>query len=94
MDKKLTIGASCTWGEGPDVLLVLDGKPLVCYEDPKNDPPPRGQWKHGYVSKGSIDLTRNEALELAEQLFRAAAACRELDDGLKEYFELEGQIAH
>lgn len=87
MDRKLDIGASCTWGDGPDVLVTLDGKAFICYENPKNDPPPRGQWTHGYVSKGSFDLTQAEARELAAQLLRAADACKELEDALEEYNE-------
>ena len=90
MDKKIDIGASCTWGDGPDVLVTLDGKPFMCYEDPTG----KDKATHGVVRKGSLELTRNEALDLAQQLFAAAAACKELDNSLKEYFKLEGQIAH
>jgi len=83
------IKASCTWGDGPDVLISLNGKPLVCHEDPKNDPPPRGQWVHGYVSEGSMDLTKDEARELAAQLLIAAGQCQGIEDDLKAHEERE-----
>ena len=90
--KKLDIGASCTWGDGPDVLVTLDGQAFICYEDPKNDPPPRGQWVHGYVTKGSFDLTRNQALELAAQLFRAAGQAKDMDDSYAAHVKHEQAI--
>ena len=83
MDKKINIGASCTWGQGPDVLVTLDGAPFMCYENPDQ----KNRAVHGIVRKGSFELTRNEALELAEQLFRAAAACKDLDDSYAEMVE-------
>jgi hypothetical protein len=85
MDKKVDIGVSCTWGDGPDILITLDGKPFICYEDPKNHPPPRGQWVHGYVSKGSMDFTQAEARVLAAQLISAADACRDIEAGYAEH---------
>ena len=82
MDKKTDIGATCTWGDGPDVLVTLDGKRFKCYEAVQFSK----LVDHGFVSRGSIALTRNEALDLAEQLFRAAGAAKDLDDSVKNYF--------
>ena len=79
------INATCTWGEGPDVLVTFERHPFILYEDAKNDSPPRGQWKHGYVSIGSFDLTADEAIMLADQLKKAAEAAMELDRSIKEY---------
>lgn len=79
-DKKINIGASCTWGEGPDIMLVMDDKPFICYEDLK-----KGRWKHGYVTKGSTDLTQQEARDLAASLLTAADACKALEDSYEEH---------
>ena len=87
MDKNKNIKASCTWGDGPDVLVVFDGMPFICHEDPKNYPPPRGQWKHGYVSEGSFDLTQDEARKLANELLAAADACESMEDSYNNYIE-------
>jgi len=81
------IKATCTWGDGPDVLITLDGLPFICHEDPKNDPPPRGQWVHGYVSKGSFDLTQSEARILAHELIMAADSCKHIEDSYKTMCE-------
>lgn len=83
MDKKIDVGASCTWGDGPDVLITLDGRRFTCYEAVQFSkragqiPGPFSTGLHGFVTKGSIAFTRNEALELAQQIFTAAAQCRE-----------------
>lgn len=79
------INATCTWGDGPDVLVSFEGHPFILYEDAKNDPPPRGQWVHGYVSIGSFDLTAEEAMKLSDQLKAAAQNAMELDRSIREY---------
>ena len=79
------VNASCTWGEGPDVLVMFENHPFILHENPKNDPPPRGQWKHGYVSIGSFDMTADQAIKLAYQLKAAAGKAKELDRAIKEY---------
>lgn len=79
------INATCTWGEGPDVLVSFENHPFILHENPKNDPPPMGSWVHGYVSIGSFDLTADEAIMLADQLKKAAEAAMELDRSIKEY---------
>ena len=79
------IKATCTWGDGPDVLVVFENHPFILYENPKNDPPPRGQWAHGYVSIGSFDLTAEEAMILSNKLKAAAQVAMELDKSIREY---------
>ena len=79
------INASCTWGDGPDVLVTFENHPFILYEDAKNDSPPRGQWKHGYVSIGSFDLTADQAIKLSYELRAAARSARHLDKSIKEY---------
>lgn len=79
------IEATCTWGDGPDVLVTFESHPFILYENPKNDPPPRGQWVHGYVSMGSFDLTAEEAMILSNKLKAAAQSAMELDKSIREY---------
>lgn len=83
------IKASCTWGDGPDVMLTFEDDRFILYEDPKNDPPPAGQWLHGYVSNGSTDLTQEQARQLAYELLKAADACREIEEAYKD---MEGEM--
>lgn len=72
----MTIKASCTWGDGPDIMLVIEGEDenddnnnrFILYEDPKHQLPPRADYIHGYVTNGSMDLTANEARILAARL--------------------------
>jgi hypothetical protein len=66
--------AECTWGEGPDVLVILDGTPMVLYEEPK-----KGTYVHGTCTQGSLELTAHQVEDLAKQLLRAAARAMELD---------------
>ena len=68
----------CTLGDGPDVILTLENDFFILYEDPKHQAPPRGDYRHGYVTKGSADLTADEALTLALELTQAANSAKEL----------------
>lgn len=77
--------ATCTWGDGPDVILALEDDYFMLYEDPKRNKPPQGSPAHGYVTKGSMDLTADEARILAAQLEAAANQCLELDRTCKEH---------
>lgn len=85
----------CTWGDGPDILMDLDGTPVMAYENPVNVSEGRGLLKdipkddvklcwgtHGFIRKGSIDLTKDQALRLAEDLIVAAAQCQNLEDSI------------
>jgi hypothetical protein len=82
------IKASCSWGDGPDVLVTLskekDGisKPFLLYENPIY-----GKWMHGHVEEGSFDLTAKEAIKLATELIAAVGSCKDLEDQLKMYEE-------
>jgi len=67
--------AKCTWGDGPDVLVVLDGMPVMLYHTPVDF----NHAKHGMVKQGSFDLTADEAIALALQLLRAAESARDMD---------------
>lgn len=79
------IKASCTWGEGPDVMLVFEDKPFILYENPID----KERWVHGVVNKGSADLTADEAENLANQLKEAVRLTRQFEAGLDEYIERE-----
>lgn len=70
--------ATCTWGEGPDVLLVLDGSDLMLYEPPSKF----NIGLHGYASQGSAGLTAAEARSLAAQLLAAADQADEIEASL------------
>ncbi len=74
---------TCTWGEGPDVVLDLDGTLMVLYEDPHD----KDAWTHGAVSDGSLDLTAAEAEELGILLIQVAKQARDLDKSAKKYFD-------
>lgn len=75
------INVSCTWGDGPDVMVSFENHPFILYEDPKNDAPPKGKWKHGYVTMGSFDMSADEAETLAYLLRDAARKARALEKG-------------
>lgn len=75
--------ATCTW-PAHDVLITLDGKQLILYEDPKNNVPPFVQYAHGYITEGSIGLTTYEASKLAYQLLDAIHEAHHTE---KEYSE-------
>lgn len=73
------IKAVCTWGDGPDVMVDLNGTRLILYEKPF-----LGKWEHGIVSKGSLDLTVVEAEAFGQQLLNAAKQAKDL---YREYSE-------
>jgi hypothetical protein len=82
------VKASCTWGDGPDVMVTFskekDGiiKPFILYENPTY-----GKWMHGHVEEGSFDLTAKEAIKLATELIAAVGSCKDLENQLKMYEE-------
>ena len=69
------INAICTWGDGPDVLLRLDGTRLVLLEDPEG----LEHFTNGFVMMGQLDLTIKEARNLAENLIKAADEAERMD---------------
>lgn len=66
--------AECTWGDGPDVVLSLEGTPLTLLEVPTNT-----HCSMGMVRRGCCDLTIVEARDLASQLLCAAAQAERLE---------------
>ena len=73
--------ASCTWGEGPDILLSLESDDILVLEDnPKN----LDKWVYGTVNRGSIDLRLDEAKELVCSLTQAINRVEELERLAKE----------
>lgn len=82
------VKASCTWGDGPDVMVSFskdkEGRsiPFILYENPIY-----GSWLHGHVENGSFDLTTKEALKLAAELIEAAGGCKYMEETLKMYEE-------
>lgn len=93
------IKASCTWGEGPDVLVSFDrdasaaigsrvNTQFILYEDPIKRIPGRPRtagYKHGFVETGSFDLTADQAITLANELLAAAQFSKELEASLIAY---------
>lgn len=71
------VKAECTWGFGSDVWLVNEGHPYVNHEEIGD----LNRFAHGVSRSGSIQITADEALVLAEMLIRAANLSKELDEG-------------
>ena len=86
MSKEEPIKVSCTWGDGPDVMVTFNDFPFILYEDVNM----KG-WAHGSVKKGSFDLTAEEAKKLAYALLSAAENARSLDESIKAY-EFHGNV--
>ena len=73
--------AECTWGDGPDVTLSLDGTKMVLRVDPAE----LDKWVHGTVAGGQADLTSEQARDLARQLIKAADEADRLDEVAEEH---------
>ncbi len=58
------------------ILITLDGKCFTCHEQIQF----YRLVAHGFVTKGSMRLSRNEALELAAQIFKAAGDARDAEN--------------
>lgn len=101
---KLGISANCTWGDGPDVLLVLEGRELLLYAAPRLPGPDnimnpidgsktnfgkkRAEKAQGYVNEGSLCLTAVEARTLANQLNEAARRAETMCRLVREHEKL------
>jgi hypothetical protein len=72
--------AICTWGEGPDVMINLNGTILVLYEEPNM----KG-FKYGTIKQGSIDLRLDEAKEFRNILDKAIKEVERMQRELEEY---------
>jgi hypothetical protein len=79
------VKATCTWGEGEDVLVALEKHSFLLYENPKN----LHRATHGYVDEGSFFLTAEEARKLAAELLSAANSVDELEAQLEIYMNGE-----
>ncbi|MFO7824462.1 MAG: hypothetical protein R6V72_11040 [Cyclobacterium sp.] len=67
--------AECSWGYGPDILISLNGIPLVLHDHPNE----MNRFKHGVVKEGSIDLTVKQAKKLLKELYDAINAVEHLE---------------
>ena len=74
--------ATCTWGDGPDVLLHFENDHCVIYDETIDF----SRFKHGSFTKGSMSLTADEALDLAKQLETAAHQVQDLEQSAQDYF--------
>jgi hypothetical protein len=75
----------CTWGQGPDIIIELDGTKTLCHEGLQET----DRYNHGTVSQGSIDLSAKQARELATQLLKAVAQVDGMEKSLEVYFNEE-----
>jgi len=73
--------AECTWGEGPDVLVNLDGSTLMLYEKPTG----LDRAIHGFVSEGSVELTTSEAFDLLTSLIVAIRKASEMNLSYRDF---------
>lgn len=60
----------------------MGGTTIILYEKPKHPKPPQGDFKHGYVEEGSIDLTIEEAKLLVIDLSTAIDQANRLEKGV------------
>ena len=74
-----------TWSMGPDILVKLNGTPLLLHEDSKQHKPPGFGSTHGHVKEGSIDLTLLEAQTFADQLVKAIEQVKQNENVLTTY---------
>ena len=87
MSIKLKIGKlrpECTWGDGPDVLLINEGQYYMLYDDPDKE-----RTVHGISYQGSFCLNKEEARRLAYDLLRCVSKVGEMEQQAKDYFENE-----
>ena len=73
------MNTECTWGEGPDVLVVIDIPVLLLAEVDKS------RTRHGICNKSHLDLTAAQAKDLAYKLLTAAAKADELTQSYIDY---------
>lgn len=81
LDKEPDVKVSCTWGDGPDVMVTFNNEVFILYENPHH----LKNWSHGIVKKGSFDLTAEQARALAGDLLMAANSAEALDAQLEAY---------
>lgn len=66
----------CSWGEGEDILVVLEDHPVLLYENPTDF----DRAKYGQVKNGSLFLTAKEAKKLAQELLILVNYVNELNE--------------
>ncbi|HUW48639.1 MAG TPA: hypothetical protein VMW36_07845 [Patescibacteria group bacterium] len=71
----MAIEATCTWGDGPDILLSSKDWKIVNHS-PTED---LDKWTHGTQKHWSTDLTRDEAVSLIFHLQSAVERVDELE---------------
>ena len=74
------IKTTCSWGEGEDILVVLEDHPVLLYENPTDF----DRSKYGCIKNGSLFLTAEEAKKLAQELLLLVDVVDELN---QKYFE-------
>lgn len=83
--------ATCTWGDGPDVLVSNKNGGYILFDDPKQYPP---NFVHGMSLNGQFDLTIKQAIKLARELLRAANTAQQLEDSYTSYCENHGRTSY
>lgn len=83
--KVIFMRATCTWGDGPDVLVELAGTTLLLHETVAGKASEGGQLAHGCVKQGSLDLTADEAEVLAIQLLESARQARNMKESAERW---------
>lgn len=77
---------TCTWGDGPDIILENKGETYILYDDTQ-----KCGFSHGCSFKGSFDLTLEEAIELRNNLNMVILQVKELKECTNEYFNRENK---
>lgn len=74
--------AQCTVGEGPDVIISMEGTPFILLEPPSTD---KCHSEFGACRKGDIDLNLKEAEEFLDSLQAAVLTAKEFYESYDEY---------
>jgi len=76
------IKATCTWGEGPDIILHVRDHIVILFEDPD-----KTHYRNGTVKSASTDLSLEQAKELLHSLQQSIQHVEELEQSLLTYYE-------
>jgi hypothetical protein len=74
------VKATCTWGDGPDILLTFEDHKIVLHEEPCG-----GGFVHGTVGNSSTDLNITQAKALVTFLLMAIEQVEYLEQCAEEY---------
>ncbi len=83
----MSIKAACSWGEGPDIIVEINGPVFILGDRFRTEYQEKG-WNEMELQ---VDLTQKEARELAAQLILAADQCKHLEDQLDILNEREAK---